>query len=82
MEKQRNTILKLLQSGNVMSKLQFINGHHILNPGARIEELRNRFEYPIEKIMVKNKYSKRKFAVYFIRPRVKDIDLILRSYNN
>lgn len=77
-ESKRRELLKLLLKGHMLSKREARRRTDLDNIGDAIMHLRKK--YNIEKIMVKNESTKSRFAVYFIPAYVKNLDLILKSY--
>lgn len=74
-------LLRLFLDGWVLSKRQIRNKVNLVNEGDAVKQLRDK-GYRIKMLKVENQNTGTKFGVYFIPDRVKDIDLVLKSYNN
>ena len=79
-ESKRRKLLKLLLNGWVLSKQQIRAKVNILNEGDAIHCLRNQ-GYIIDMKKVKNENTGTYFAIYFMPDFVKNLNLILKSYN-
>jgi hypothetical protein len=78
-ESKRRKLLNLLLDGWVLSKQQIRAKTRLLNEGDAIFCLRGQ-GYCIEMKKVKNENTGTYFAIYYMPEFVKDLNLILKSY--